>query len=833
MTDVVQTPHSNPADTHERSRTGLSADALRRGIIDHLRYSIGRPAAALRPEHYYRALALAVRDRMQDNRVASTQTSLDLGRKVTCYLSAEFLMGPQLGSNLLNLDIESAARAALEELGQDLDEVLACEEEPGLGNGGLGRLAACYLDSLATLERPAIGYGIRYEFGIFDQEIHDGWQVEKTDNWLVNGNPWEIAKPDVNYRVNWGGYAEHYVDDAGHERVRWVPGRVIKGVAYDTPIQGYGVNTCNVLTLWSARAVESFALDAFNTGDYYTAVEDEVNSETVTKVLYPNDEPDVGKRLRLLQQYFFVSCSLQHVVHIMDDLADLSVRELHQQFALQLNDTHPSIGVAELMRLLVDERQLDWDEAWDITVATFGYTNHTLLPEALETWPLAMFGESLPRHLEIIYEINRRLLDEVRAKFPGDEDRLRRMSIIGEDGGKNVRMAHLATVGSHAINGVAALHSELLKESVLKDFYEMWPERFSNKTNGVTPRRFLALSNPGLRELLDDTIGEGWLKNLEQLRGLEAFADDPAFRIQWRAVKRANKARLADYVCSTAGVELNPDWLFDIQVKRIHEYKRQHLNVLNIVTQYHRLKQNPGLQIPPRAFIFGGKAAPGYFLAKRIIKLINAVGETVNNDPAVNRYLKVAFVPNFNVQNAHLIYPAADLSEQISTAGKEASGTGNMKFMLNGALTIGTLDGANVEIREEACAENFFLFGLTVDEVERIKRDGYRPSDYVAGNSELAAVLDLIAGGTFSRGDTEVFRPLVDNLRYDDPFLVLADYASYIECQDHVSAVWQDTTAWTRMSILNTARSGKFSSDRAITEYCDDIWNVLPVTVRV
>jgi starch phosphorylase len=833
MTDVVQTPHSNPADTHERSRTGLSADALRRGIVDHLRYSIGRPAAALRPEHYYRALALAVRDRMQDNRVASTQTSLDLGRKVTCYLSAEFLMGPQLGSNLLNLDIESAARAALEELGQDLDEVLACEEEPGLGNGGLGRLAACYLDSLATLERPAIGYGIRYEFGIFDQEIHDGWQVEKTDNWLVNGNPWEIAKPDVNYRVNWGGYAEHYVDDAGHERVRWVPGRVIKGVAYDTPIQGYGVNTCNVLTLWSARAVESFALDAFNTGDYYKAVEDEVNSETVTKVLYPNDEPDVGKRLRLLQQYFFVSCSLQHVVHIMDDLADLSVRELPQQFALQLNDTHPSIGVAELMRLLVDERQLDWDEAWDITVATFGYTNHTLLPEALETWPLAMFGESLPRHLEIIYEINRRLLDEVRAKFPGDEDRLRRMSIIGEDGGKNVRMAHLATVGSHAINGVAALHSELLKESVLKDFYEMWPERFSNKTNGVTPRRFLALSNPGLRELLDDTIGEGWLKNLEQLRGLEAFADDPAFRIQWRAVKRANKARLADYVCSTARVELNPDWLFDIQVKRIHEYKRQHLNVLNIVTQYHRLKQNPGLQIPPRAFIFGGKAAPGYFLAKRIIKLINAVGETVNNDPAVNRYLKVAFVPNFNVQNAHLIYPAADLSEQISTAGKEASGTGNMKFMLNGALTIGTLDGANVEIREEACAENFFLFGLTVDEVERIKRDGYRPSDYVAGNSELAAVLDLIAGGTFSRGDTEVFRPLVDNLRYDDPFLVLADYASYIECQDHVSAVWQDTTAWTRMSILNTARSGKFSSDRAITEYCDDIWNVLPVTVRV
>ncbi len=607
----------------------------------------------------------------------------------------------------------------------------------------------------------------------------------------------------------------------------------LKGVAYDTPIQGYGVNTCNVLTLWSAAAVQSFALEAFNTGDYYKAVEDEVNSETVTKVLYPNDEPEAGKRLRLLQQYFFVSCSLQHVLHIMDDLADASVRDLPERFALQLNDTHPSIGVAELMRLLVDERQIDWDEAWDITVATFGYTNHTLLPEALEKWPLAMFAESLPRHLEIIYEINRRFLDEVSAKFPGDEDRLRRMSIIGEDNGKSVRMAHLATVGSHAINGVAALHSELLKSSVLKDFYEMWPERFSNKTNGVTPRRFLAMSNPGLRELLDDTIGEGWLTDLAKLRGLEAFADDPAFRIQWREVKRANKARLADYVKSTAGVELNPDWLFDIQVKRIHEYKRQHLNVLNIVTQYHRLKQNPGLEIPPRAFVFGGKAAPGYFLAKRIIKLINAVGETINNDPEANRFLKVAFVPNFNVQNAHLIYPAADLSEQISTAGKEASGTGNMKFMLNGALTIGTLDGANVEMREEAGAENFFLFGLTEDEVERVKRDGYRPSEYVNGNAELAAVLDLIAGGTFSHGDTEVFRPLVDNLRYDDPFLVLADYASYIECQDRVSAAWQDTSAWTRMSILNTARSGKFSSDRAIAEYCDDIWNVLPVTVKV
>jgi starch phosphorylase len=832
VTDVI--PNSASAEaTHDHVRTGLDAADLQEAITDHLRYSIGRPAAALKPEHYYRALALAVRDRMQDNRVASTQTSLDLGRKVTCYLSAEFLMGPQLGNNLLNLQIEQAARTALETLGQDLDEVLACEPEPGLGNGGLGRLAACYLDSLATLERPAIGYGIRYEFGIFKQDFADGWQVELTDNWLANGNPWEIAKPDVFYLVNWGGHTEQYVDDAGALRVRWIPRQVIKGVAYDTPIQGYGVHTCNVLTLWSARAVDAFALDAFNTGDYYKAVESEVTSETVTKVLYPNDEPEAGKRLRLLQQYFFVSCSLQHVVHIMDDLADASLHDLPERFALQLNDTHPSIGVAELMRILVDERRLDWDEAWRITVATFGYTNHTLLPEALEKWSLALFRESLPRHLEIIYEINRRFLDEVRAHFPGDVDRVARMSLIGEEGGQTVRMAHLATVGSHAINGVAALHSELLKESVLKDFFEMWPERFSNKTNGITPRRFLALSNPGLRGLIDRRIGDGWLTHLDKLRGLEAFIEDDDFRQEWRNIKRANKSRLAEFVRGEVGVDLDPTWMFDIQVKRIHEYKRQHLNVLNIVTQYLRLKQDPSLEMAPRAYIFGGKAAPGYFLAKRIIKLITAVGDMINYDPAVNRFMKVVFLPNFNVQNAHLIYPAANLSEQISTAGKEASGTGNMKFMLNGALTIGTLDGANVEIREEAGAENFFLFGLTVDEVEALKSNGYRPADFIAADPELAAVLDLIEGGHFSHGDTEIFKPLIDNLRYDDPFLAIADYAAYVECQDRVSAAWRDKDAWSRMSILNAARAGKFSSDRAILEYCDDIWNVGPVTVNV
>src|SRR5271154_6648601 len=815
------------------ARTGMSAAALRQAISDHLVYSIARPSTVLTPEHYYRALSLAVRDRMQQRWMATTQDWLELPNKVTCYLSAEFLMGPQLGNNLLNLGIEDAARQALAEFGQDLDIIMSCEKEPGLGNGGLGRLAACYLDSLATLERPSIGYGIRYEFGIFEQEIRDGWQVEKTDNWLVYGNPWEIDKPDASYIVNWGGFTEQYEGDADQTHTRWVPQRVLKGVSYDTPIQGYGVNTCNTLTLWSARAVDSFALEVFNTGDFYKAVDEEVISETVSKVLYPNDEPEAGKRLRLLQQYFFVSCSLQDILRIHQERVGQPLSALPQKWAIQLNDTHPSIAVAELMRLLVDEYTMDWGPAWEITVATFGYTNHTLLPEALETWPLSIFGEALPRHLEIILQINELFLDEVRERFPGDDDRVRRMSLIGEDGGKFVRMAHLATVGSHAVNGVAALHSELLKASVLKDFYELWPQRFGNVTNGVTPRRFLALANPGLRNLLDETIGDGWLTDLERLRGLEAYVDDRAFRESWRDVKRANKARLAEYLHAVAGIELDPTWLFDVQVKRIHEYKRQHLNVLHIITLYHRLKKNPGLSIPPRAFIFGGKAAPGYFMAKRMIKLINSVGATVNSDPDVNRFMKVVFVPNFNVQNAHLIYPAANLSEQISTAGKEASGTGNMKFMINGALTIGTLDGANVEMRDEVGAENFFLFGLTESEVEKVKSDGYRPADYIDSNDELRAVLDLIAGGAFSHGDTEVFKSLADNLRYDDPFLVCADFAAYLAAQEQVGAAWLDKDAWTKKSILNTARSGKFSSDRAIAQYCDEIWNVWPLSVTM
>jgi starch phosphorylase len=830
---AVRTQEKVTAETRSRVsedvRTGLDKDSLKQAVHDHLRYSVARLPRIATTRDYYRALALAVRDRLQQRWVRSAQTYFDHNCKVAAYLSAEFLVGPHLGNNLVNLGIEEATRTAIAELGQDFDAILACEEEPGLGNGGLGRLAACYLDSLATLERPAIGYGIRYEFGIFDQEIHDGWQVEVTDKWLRFGNPWEIAKPEIVCYVKWGGHTEAYHDEHGTYRVRWVPRHVVKGTPYDTPVQGYGVNTCNTLRLWSAEAVESFDFQAFNTGDYYQAVADKMASETVTKVLYPNDEPEAGKRLRLAQQYFFVSCSLQDMLAIGGD----PVERFGKQFAIQLNDTHPSIGVAELMRLLVDERHLDWDTAWEITRNAFGYTNHTLLPEALETWPLSMFGELLPRHLEIIYEINQRFLAEVRARFPGDEARVARMSLIGEEGGKRVRMANLASVGSHAINGVAALHTELLKASILRDFYELWPERFSNKTNGVTPRRFLALSNPGLRELIDRSIGGGWLTQLDRLKELEALADDAAFRKDWRNVKQANKKRLADYIRAHTGVDLDPTWLFDIQVKRIHEYKRQHLNVLHIATLYKRLKDNPALEVPPRAFIFGGKAAPGYFMAKRIIKLINAVAETVNHDPDVNRRMRVAFVPNFNVQNAHLIYPAADLSEQISTAGKEASGTGNMKFMLNGALTIGTLDGANVEIREEVGAENFFLFGLTAAEVATLKREGYQPEEPMETNPELRAVLDLIANGYFSHGDRDVFRPIVDNLRYADPFLVLADYAVYVACQEEVSRAWNDAERWTRMSICNSACSGKFSSDRAIAEYCDELWNVPPVHITL
>ncbi|HTH61211.1 MAG TPA: glycogen/starch/alpha-glucan phosphorylase [Paraburkholderia sp.] len=803
--------------------------AFQQDIVRNLICRQARYPDIATPSDWYMALAYSVRDRMLARWAASTKVYAARDVKVVCYLSAEFLIGPQLGNNLLNLGIEAQARDAMRALGQDLDELVAIEEEPGLGNGGLGRLAACYMDSLSTLEIPAIGYGIHYEFGIFDQQIRDGWQVEVTDKWLQNGTPWEIVRPDVSHYVPFGGHTQHRTDNECRLCVSWIPARQVKGVACDMPVQGYRVDTCNVLRLWKSEAVESFDFQDFNAGNYYEAVQEKVTSETLSKVLYPNDEPEAGKRLRLAQQYFFVSCSLQDMLRLMA-LKGTSIDHFADLFAAQLNDTHPSIAVAELMRLLIDVHGLSWDAAWDITQRTFAYTNHTLLPEALETWGLPLFQSLLPRPLEIIYEINRRFLDDVRRAFPGDDARIERMSLIDERGDRKVRMAHLATVGAHAVNGVAALHSDLLRETVLRDFAEMAPERFFNVTNGVTPRRFVMLGNPGLAGLLDRTIGENWRTDLTQLEALAAHADDAAFQQAWRAIRRDNKAALAARIAAATGIEVDPNAMFDIQVKRIHEYKRQHLNALYIISLYHRLCRDPALDVAPRCFIFGGKAAPGYAMAKLMIRLITGIAEVVNHDPAIGGRLKVVFYPDFNVKNAHWIYPAADLSEQISTAGKEASGTGNMKFMMNGAVTIGTLDGANVEIGEEVGAENFFLFGLTAQQVDALKRSGYRPSDYVASNDDLREALAQIAQGRFSRGDPNVFRPLLDNLQVD-PFLVLADFADYVACQARVDDAWRDTQRWTRMSIMNTAHSGKFSSDRAIREYCERIWNARAVRI--
>ncbi len=815
-------------DLHEEIFTATSPDVIARAILENLYYVQGRVPEIATANDWYMALAYTIRDRIMKGWVKMLELLGEKGTKMVAYLSAEFLEGPHLGNNLINLGLWEQTQQAVANLGLELETLLRQEAEPGLGNGGLGRLAACYMDSLATLRVPAIGYGIRYEFGIFNQEIRDGRQVEKTDYWLRLGNPWEICRPEIAYPVSVGGYTEPYRDEQGRFRVRWVPHRVIKGVAYDTPITGHGGAMTDLLRLWKSEAVESFDFQAFNVGDYYRAVEEKIVSETISKVLYPNDEPEIGKHLRLAQQYFFVSCSLQDMVRIHLQRGN-PLDTFHQSFAVQLNDTHPSIAVAELMRLLVDDHLMDWEKAWVITQKTMAYTNHTLLPEALEKWSLPLFANLLPRHLEIIYEINRRFLDEVGAKYPGDPHRLARLSLIDETGDKYVRMANLASVGSHAINGVAALHSELLKQTVLHDFYEMFPQKFLNVTNGVTPRRWMALSNPGLARLITTQIGEGWLENLEgELGKLEALAMDPAFQEDWRKVKRANKETLAGVIQERTGIIVDPATLFDTQVKRIHEYKRQQLNIFHVITLYNRIKKDPGFEGTPRTVIFGGKAAPGYFMAKLIIQLINAVAGVVNRDPDLKDRLKVVFFPNFNVTNSQMIYPASDLSEQISTAGKEASGTGNMKFSMNGALTIGTLDGANVEIREEVGVENFFLFGLTTEEVLDLRRRGYNPKKYYEANAQLREVIDQIASGVFSKEDRNLFKPFVDSLMHRDDYLVLADYQSYIERQDEVSKAFRDKNRWTQMAILNAARMGKFSSDRSIREYCQKIWGVKP-----
>ncbi|MEC4806574.1 MAG: glycogen/starch/alpha-glucan phosphorylase [Jaaginema sp. PMC 1079.18] len=813
----------------------MSVETLKRAFADNLYYNRGKDTSWATPKDYYIALAYTVRDRLLKRFIASRKVHTEKNVKVVCYLSAEFLMGRYLGNNLINLGLYDRIQKAMTESGLELGELLEQEHDPGLGNGGLGRLAACFLDSLATLEIPAIGYGIRYEFGIFHQAIKDGFQIEVPDKWLRYGNPWEVSRQDDSVRIKYGGYTEVYHDQKNRPRVSWVHDREVLAVPYDTPVAGYDTNTVNTLRLWRAVAAENedFDFQAFNAGDYDGAVASKMSSETISKVLYPNDNTPQGRQLRLEQQYFFAAASLQDIIrnHLkkypnLDNLFDT--------VAIQLNDTHPTVSIAEMMRLLIDEHSYSWDKAWYITQKTFAYTNHTLLPEALERWPVSLFGSLLPRHLEIVYEINHRFLEDVRTWFPDDPERAARMSIVEEHPEKAIRMANLACIGSHAINGVAALHTELLQSHTLRDFAELWPEKFFNKTNGVTPRRWILLSNPELSKLYKEKLGDmTWLKDLEKLRAIEQYVDDADFRKRWYEIKQNNKKRLADYIWKFNNIEVDPNSIFDVIVKRIHEYKRQHLDLLHVITLYNRIKKNPNMEIVPRTFIFGGKAAPGYFMAKLIIKLINAVAEVVNKDPEVRGRLKVIFLGNFNVSLGEKIYPAADLSEQISMAGKEASGTGNMKFSMNGALTIGTLDGANIEIREEVGAENFFLFGLTAQKVQEVKAAGYNAMDYYNSNAELQEAVDRISSGFFSHGDTEIFKPLIDSLLYDDRYMLFADYQDYLDCQQKVSEAYRDRESWTKMSILNAARMAKFSSDRTIYEYMTEIWKAKPVTVEL
>ena len=816
----------------DADRSGLEADDVFDGMTEHLFYTLGKLAPAASRHDLYMALSYAVRDRLMTRYLAGIEALAATPTRVVAYLSAEFLIGPQLGNNLLMLGMQEAASEALRRFGiANLDEILEVEEEPGLGNGGLGRLAACFLESLASLEIPATGYGIRYEFGIFDQLIRDGWQVEITDKWLKSGWPWEIPHPDQACFVGFGGRTESYRDDHDNYRVRWIPAEHAIGIPHDVPVLGYRVNTCDRLRLWRADATESFDFYAFNIGDYYGAVEEKVGSETLSKVLYPNDGTDEGRRLRLKQQHFFVSCSLQDMIRNLD-ARRIPIQEFPDHWAVQLNDTHPAIAVAELMRLLLDDKHLNWEEAWDITSRSLAYTNHTLMPEALEKWGLKLFGSLLPRHLELIYEINRRFLQQVRFKYPGNEQILRQLSIIDEDGAKAVRMAHLATVASHHVNGVAALHSELVRTQLFKNFANLWPHKFTNVTNGVTPRRWMALANPELSKLLTTALGDGWVKDLDQLRGLEGLVDDSSFLESWESTKLSVKRQLSNYIHRHNGVFVDPASLFDVQVKRIHEYKRQHLNALQVIAQYLRIKHGLADGMAPRTVIFGGKAAPGYYMAKLIIRFLNGIAETINADPDMHGRLRVVFLADYNVKLGERVYPASDLSEQISTAGLEASGTGNMKFAMNGALTIGTLDGANVEIREQVGEENFFLFGKTTKEIEAL-RHNYRPWELIHSHPDLVEVLKLIEQGHFSNGDVELFKPLLQNLTGHDPFFVLADFADYLRAQDAVNRAWADRNRWNKMSLLNTARMGYFSSDRSIREYAKRIWQAdeFPVTI--
>ncbi|GAB4374482.1 MAG: glycogen/starch/alpha-glucan phosphorylase [Calditrichia bacterium] len=813
---------------------GTDVRSLQNSFVNHLEFSLAKDQYSATQLDFYKSLALTVRDRLIERWIETQQTYYKKGAKRIYYFSMEFLMGRILGDALINLGLYENVAKALQELGLDLEELQTVEPDAALGNGGLGRLAACYLESMATLELPAYGYGIRYEYGIFNQKIENGYQKEMPENWLRFGNPWEIERPEYCYPVKFYGRVNQNTTEDGRVKYEWVDTRDVIAMAYDTPIPGYGNNTVNNLRLWAAKSTEEFNLEYFNTGDYERAVAEKVESETISKVLYPNDNFLLGRELRLKQEYFLVSASLQDIIRRFKKIHSNRFENFPRKVAVQLNDTHPALAIPELMRLLIDIEGLNWEKAWEVTQNTFGYTNHTILPEALEKWRVSIMETLLPRHMQLIYEINHRFLNTVSRHFPGNLERLRDMSIIEEGDSKRVRMSHLAIVGSRSVNGVAKLHSEILKNRVFKNFYDLWPEKFNNKTNGITQRRWLLLSNPDLASLISEKIGKKWITDLYELKKLIPFAEDSDFQVRWQAVKRKNKERLAAYIDKELGVSVDLHSIFDCQVKRIHEYKRQFLNVLHVITLYNRIKADPQAEVVPRTVIFAGKAAPGYFIAKLIIKLIHCVANAVNTDPEVQNRLKVVFLPNYSVSLAQLIIPAADLSEQISTAGMEASGTGNMKLALNGALTIGTLDGANIEILEEVGEENIFIFGLTADAITEMRQAGYNPWEIHLQQPELKRAIEMIQTGYFSKSNPELFKPLInalwDNIDY---YMIVADFPEYLKCQERVSQTYKDQKLWTKMSILNVAHMGKFSSDRSIREYAEEIWRVKPIPIQI
>jgi len=808
-----------------------SVPGLKALIQNQLKFSLSRDASTATQRDWWLATSKAVQSLIVERMLATQAVYHNQNVKRVYYLSLEFLMGRLFSNSLISAGVFDEVIHALEELGLDYEALRKEEYDMGLGNGGLGRLAACFLDSLATLDLPTVGYGIHYQYGLFKQEFRNGYQVELPDAWMQYGTPWEIVRYEHSSEIQVYGHVENVFDDRGNYVPRWTGWKKLLGIPYDIPVPGYGTNTVNYLRLWESRATEDFDFEAFNRGGYDEAVREKNHSETISKVLYPNDNTENGKELRLLQQYFFVACSLKDIIRRFRKIND-DWSIFPDKVAIQLNDTHPAIAVVELQRILHDEYGMPWDEAWSIVTRTFAYTNHTLLPEALEKWSVGLFQKVIPRHLQIIFEINKRFMDEVEAKWPGDVHKKQILSLIEEGPTQMIRMAHLSVVGGHSVNGVAALHTQLLKSDLFPDFNELYPGKFNNKTNGITPRRWLMACNPRLCELIINKIGHGWERDLDKLRALEAFADDPQFQQDFMAVKLQNKTDLARIIKDTCDIKVNPHALFDVQIKRLHEYKRQHLNLLHILALYRRLLQNPDLDITPRVFIFAAKAAPGYDLAKCIIKAINAVGKCINNDKRIEDKLKVVFLPNYRVSLAQRIVPAADLSEQISTAGKEASGTGNMKLALNGALTIGTLDGANVEIREEVGDENIFIFGMTVEEVAALWKKGYNPADFLNKNEELKAVVDWVGSNYFTPGEPAgVLNMLRDNLTYSDPFLCLPDFQAYSDAQANVDAAFRDQSRWAKMAILNTARMGKFSSDRTIAEYARDIWKLDPVPV--